>query len=263
MEPEPTEGLSEEQLADLARLADGTLPADRRAEVEARVAASPQLASMLERQGVALEALRGTAEIGAPARLRADVERRRTDRAAGGRRRGTVFGAPIAAAAAAVALALVLVLSGGSSSNPSVADTTALAQKAPTQGAPAPVRGDPALLSARVDDVPFPNYSSKFGWKAAGARHDAPSGREATTVFYEKGARTIAYTIVSDGALDPPQGARVTRRDGVVFRTLREGGRTVVTWERNGHTCVLSSRAARPGELVALADWRGKGAIPF
>jgi anti-sigma factor RsiW len=262
MEPEPTEGLSEEQLADLARLADGTLPAERRAEVEARVAASPQLASILERQSVALEALRGTAEIGAPARLRADVERGRGGRADRGRRRGIVFGAPIAAAAA-VALALVLVLSGGSSSNPSVADTTALAQKAPTQAAPAPVPGDPALLRARVDDVPFPNYSAKFGWKASGARHDAPSGRGATTVFYGKGSRTIAYTIVSGEALDPPQDARATKRDGVVFRTFRDGGRAVVTWERNGHTCVLSSRAARPEELVALADWRGKGAIPF
>ena len=71
MEPErePTEGLSDEQLADLARLADGTLPADRRAEVEARVAASPQLASIVERQRAALEALHGTAETGAPARL--------------------------------------------------------------------------------------------------------------------------------------------------------------------------------------------------
>ncbi len=79
MEPErePTEGLSDEQLADLARLADGTLPADRRAEVEARVAASPQLASIVERQRATLEALHGTAETGAPARLRSRVGRRR------------------------------------------------------------------------------------------------------------------------------------------------------------------------------------------
>jgi hypothetical protein len=26
---------------------------------------------------------------------------------------------------------------------------------------------------------------------------------------------------------------------------------------------VLSSTAARPAELLTLADWRGKGAIPF
>ena len=105
MEPEPTNGLSDEQLADLARLADGTLPADRRAEVEARVAASPQLSSIVERQGVALDALRGTADTGAPARLRAQVERRRgAGRAAGRGRRRIVIGRAIAAAAA-VALA--------------------------------------------------------------------------------------------------------------------------------------------------------------
>ena len=42
--------LSEHELAELAALADGTLPADRRAEVEARVAASPELQELLERQ---------------------------------------------------------------------------------------------------------------------------------------------------------------------------------------------------------------------
>jgi anti-sigma factor RsiW len=62
MEPELTDGLSDDELADLARLADGTLPADRRAEVEARVAASPQLSSIVERQAVALDAVRRTAD---------------------------------------------------------------------------------------------------------------------------------------------------------------------------------------------------------
>src|SRR4051812_47453616 len=105
------DNLSDEQLAELARLADGTLPADRRAEAEARVAASPQLRSALQRQAVALEALRGTTEIGAPGRLRADIERRKARRArrpapvAYGRR------ALVAAGIAAV-LAAVLVLPG-------------------------------------------------------------------------------------------------------------------------------------------------------
>src|SRR5688500_502152 len=105
MEPEDTHGLSDDELADLARLADGTLPADRRAEVEARVAASPRLSSILARQGIALEALRGTADIGAPARLRADVERRRGPRVVRPKRRRIVIVQSIAAAVA-VALAL-------------------------------------------------------------------------------------------------------------------------------------------------------------
>ena len=263
MEPEPTNGLSDDQLADLARLADGTLPADRRAEVEARVAASPQLSSIVERQGVALDALRGTADTGAPARLRAQVDRRRgAGRTAGGGRRRVVLGGAIAAAAS-VALALILVLPGAFSGSPSVADAAALAEKPPTQAAPGGVPGTPQLLRAEVDDVPFPNYAAKFGWKPVGAREDDPSGRGATTVYYEKGGRAIAYTIVSGDALDPPSDARSTTRGGVEYRMFRDDGRTVVTWERDGHTCVLSGKAVRPAELLMLADWRGKGAIPF
>jgi hypothetical protein len=167
------------------------------------------------------------------------------------------------AAAAAVALALILVLPGAFSGGPSVADAAALAEKPPTQAAPGAVPGTPQLLDAEVDDVPFPNYAAKFGWKPAGARQDDPSGRGATTVYYEKGGRTIAYTIVSGDALDPPSNARSTTRGGVEFRALRDDGRTVVTWERNGHTCVLSGSGVRLAELLMLADWRGKGAIPF
>jgi hypothetical protein len=263
MDPELTNGLSDDELADLARLADGTLPADRRAEVEARVAASPQLSSIVERQGIALGALRGTADIGAPARLRAEIDRRRGGRRAVRVRRRRIVIAQSIAAAAAVALALILVLPSGFSGAPSVADAAALAEKPPTEPAPRAVPGSPALLREEVDDVPFPNYAAKFGWKSAGAREDDPSGREATTVHYQKGARTIQYTIVSGAALDPPSDARSTTRDGVEYRSYRHDGRTIVTWERDGHTCVLSAKAVRPAELLTLADWRGKGALPF
>jgi anti-sigma factor RsiW len=263
MEPEPKNGLSDDQLADLARLVDGTLPADRRAEVEARVAASPQLSSIVERQGVALDALRGTADTGAPARLRSQLDRRRgvSGAATGGRRSFVIGGA--FAAAAAVALGLILALPGPFSGGPSVGDATVLAEKPLTQAAPGGVPGAPQLLRAEVDDVPFPNYAAKFGWKPVGARRDDPSGRGATTVYYEKGGRTIAYTIVSGDALDPPSDARSITRAGVEYRLLRDDGRTVVTWERDGHTCVLSGKAVRSAELLELADWRGKGALPF
>jgi anti-sigma factor RsiW len=261
MEPEPTNGLSDDQLTDLARLADDTLSPERRAEVEARVAASPQLSSIVERQGVALDALRGTADTGAPARLRAQVDRRR-GRSARGERRRVVIGVAIATAAA-VLLALILVLPGAFSGGPSVADAAALAEKPPTQAAPSGVAGAPQLLRAEVDDLPFPNYTAKFGWKPVGARQDDPSGRGATTVYYEKDGRTIAYTIVSGDALDPPSDARSITRASVEYRGFRDDGRTAVTWERDGHTCVLSGTAVQPAELLMLADWRGKGAIPF
>src|SRR5215208_3584819 len=129
METEPTHGLTDDELGDLARLADGTLPPERRVEVEARVAASPQLATIVERQGVALQALRAADDIGAPARLRAQVERRRAGRTAGrARPRMAIRGA--IAAAAVVVLALIVVLPGAVSGGPSVADAAGYAAKA-------------------------------------------------------------------------------------------------------------------------------------
>src|SRR4051794_5155811 len=98
MPADPAHGLSDADLADLARLADGTLPPDRRAEVEARVAAAPQLADVLARQGVVLDALRATHDTGAPVRLRAQVERRRGARAAPRGRRLRLGGAIAATA---------------------------------------------------------------------------------------------------------------------------------------------------------------------
>src|SRR5215208_2206763 len=148
METEPTDGLSDDELADLARLADGTLPTDRRAEVEARVAASPRLSSILERQGVALHALRATGEAGAPARLRAQIDRQRgARRAAGSARRGRVIGGAIAATAAVI-VAVVLVLPGAFSEGPSVDDASALAYKPSTRPAPASEAGAQQLLRA-------------------------------------------------------------------------------------------------------------------
>jgi hypothetical protein len=262
METDPINGLTEEQLADLARLADGTLPAERQAEVEARVAASPELAQMVARQGQALEALRTTAGIGAPARLRAEVERRRSPRRSRSR---TALGSRVAilASSAAVALALIVVIPGTFEAGLTVADAATLGEKPPTQPAPGARPGTPQLLAAKVDDVPFPNYVAKFGWRAAGARSDKPSGRRATTVYYEKSSRSVAYTIVAGDALDRPSGAASTRRAGVEYRSFRHDGRTVVTWQRGGQTCVLSGKAVTRAELIALADWRGKGAIRF
>jgi hypothetical protein len=263
-EPELTDGLTNDEMADLVRLADGTLPAERRVEVEARVAASPQLSRLAERQGVALEALRGTANTGAPARLRAEVERRRVSGRSSARSLKRVRITRALSAATAAGLALILAFSGIFSASLSVADAAALAQKPPTQPAPRGVPAKPQLLRAAVGGVPFPNYAAKFGWKPVGAREDAPSGRHATTVYYENGARRIAYTIVSGDALGHPSDARSTTRAGVEYRSFRYHGRAVVTWERGGHTCVLSGgKSVSPAQLVALADWRGKGAIPF
>jgi anti-sigma factor RsiW len=263
MDPDLTHGLNDAELADLARLVDGTLPRDRRADVEARVAGSPQLTSIVERQRVAVDAMRGIADTGAPARLRGNVERRhRARRAVRAQSRRTLPAAAVAGAAA-LAVAVVLAVSGTFSGGPSAAELAALSAKGATAAPPAAAAGAPQLLRVRVDDVPFPDYAKKFGWTAAGLRNDKPSGRNATTVYYENNRRSIAYTIVAGSAIDPPSNARRVTRGGVEYRTLSAGGRSVVTWNRRGHTCVLSSRSVTRAELLALADWRGKGAIPF
>jgi hypothetical protein len=261
MESDPVNELTDDQLADLARLADGTLPADRRAEVEAAIAASPQLSALADRQARVVNLLHGTTDVGAPARLRAQVERAH-DKGRSRDARRFRFGGSIAAVAAAAALALVLVLPGAVSGGPSVATAAALAQKPPTDPAPG-ATATPQLLDESVDDVPFPNYAAKFGWKPTGKREDDPKGRDATTVYYEKDGREIGYTIVSGDALDPPKDARTFTVGGVEYRIFREDGRNVITWERDGRTCVLSGEDVSPFELFTLANWRGKGAIPF
>src|SRR5580765_1052492 len=129
--------LSERELAELAALADGTLAADRRAEVEAWVAATPALQELLERQRQSLALTKALSDKPS-ASLRAAVdERARTPRA-----RKRSLGPRLAAvgvAVAAVAVAAV-VLTGGPGA-PSVAQAAELARKAPTEPAPASAGG--------------------------------------------------------------------------------------------------------------------------
>ena len=64
---EATPQLSAQEMEELSALADGTLPAERRAAVEARVAASAELRRLLARQRRAVEAVRIAAM--SPARI--------------------------------------------------------------------------------------------------------------------------------------------------------------------------------------------------
>jgi hypothetical protein len=66
-----------EEPAELAALADGSIPPERRPELEQRVAAAPELAERLAEQQRALALTRGAAEqVEAPVSLRARVEAR-------------------------------------------------------------------------------------------------------------------------------------------------------------------------------------------
>ena len=87
----------------------------------------------------------------------------------------------------------------------------------------------------------------------------------AKTVFYDnpKGARA-AYTILGGDTIDAPSGAYEKDMNGVKLFITTDNGRRIVTWTRNGHTCVLSAPLAVPEQkLLELAAWKGKGNVPF
>lgn len=260
---ESTPSLNERELADLAALADGSLPPERRAEVEARVESDPQLGALVEEQRRAVHLARtAAADTRAPLALRERVEadRQRLAPRARRRRRGLMGG--LAAALAVAALALVLALPGGTPGGPTVVQAAGLAELPPVT--PGPKRSDgSALLTTALDGVAYPYWGDSFAWETSGARRDRLDGRRAVTVFYDKNGKRIGYTIVSGKPLPVPKGARTTVVNGITLRTFVHDGRTVVTWLRAGHTCVLAGRTVPAGDLLRLAAWKGGGGVPF
>jgi anti-sigma factor RsiW len=250
--------LSARELADVSALADGTLDPARRAEVEAWVTASPDRRALYERECRVVELLHEARRAErAPSRLRARIEAERPSSRTLARRRAGYSGALAGVLAAlALALALVLVLPSGTPGGPSLSQAAAIAGRGPTQPAPAPDPSAPsAQLGRNIQDVYFPNWSTRLHWRAVGQRTDRVGGRIAVTVYYQRRGERVAYTIVGVPALVEPS-ARVSYRNGVQLRTLTLGGRLVVTWRRDGHTCVLSGgQGASAAELQRLAAW--------
>jgi anti-sigma factor RsiW len=241
--------LSTEEMAELAALADGTLSAEQRPAVEARVAASPALAELLERQRDALRATRLLADAEVPASLRVPLGTRRRKSTARFVPRLALAG--VAAVAAAVVAAIVL--SGGPGA-PTVADAARLGTHAPTGPAPAPAGHAGTKLAIEEAGVVFPDFASTYGWQALGVRTDRVDGRDATVVFYGRAGRRLGYVIVAGVGLTRPSAAERTVIRGVEYQTLSANGRLAVTWRRGGHTCVLIGSASR-AELVKLASW--------
>jgi anti-sigma factor RsiW len=250
-----TSRLSEQDMAELCALADGTLPVERRAAVEARVAADPALQELLDRQRRSLVATRALADEPAPDSLRIPAAPRRQDRSRAGwsglrPRRLAVAGA------LATALAIMLVVLIGGPGGPTVAEAAELAGRPASGPAPRPAGNGGTQLSLGVDGVVFPDLLQAFGWQAVGVRHDTLDGRRATIVFYEKDGKQIAYVIVAGSALERPSDAPASVSGGVTFQTFQTDDRIAVTWQRQGHTCVLIGELP-PEELLALASWRG------
>jgi hypothetical protein len=240
---------------ELAALADGSLEPERRAHALDRVHGSRELQTALAEQQRAVDLMAGV-DVTAPASLHHKVEAMlgpaRQRRVLVRRRLGF-------AAAAAVALAVGAVAIGSSGrstqSGPSVQQAAALTLSPATMAGPTESRTDRAQLAAAVGGVSFPYWKERFGWRSSGSRTDRLAGRSVTTIFYaNRDGRRIGYAIVS-GAAPVAPGGTVVRRWGVSYRVLTHDGADVVTWQRDGHLCVLSGRGVSTRTLLSLASW--------
>jgi anti-sigma factor RsiW len=236
------------EIEDLAALADGSLPPERRAALEARVAASPRLQALLREQEEALVAVRLRDDI-APQRLR-DAIARMPQRP---RRLG-----PVAAAAAAAAVGALLLpaLPGSEREAPTLAAAAGLgarpAMSARPESRPSTKKGDPMLAGVTVEGIRYPDWKREYGFRAIGSRTDRLGSRHATTVFYVKRGRRVAYTILSGGPMNIPRGSHPVRWEGELRHVFGAGSRVAVTWQRHGHTCVVSGHGLRGHALVKL-----------
>jgi len=216
-----------QELAELAALADGSLPADRRGALEERVAASPELFDRLSEQQRAVGlAQSAAAEVKAPDDLRARIEARRHARPARAPRRVLLAGAAAVTVVGAVALGLIVF---GSS--------TSAEQFHAALGAPpsAPVATGQATLT-----------KTSSGWRI---NLDAPElPRLDRGFFYEAWLRNKAGVLVPIGTFN--EGKKVTLWAGMspeTFRTL-----TVTRERANGDQAssgekVLVGTAERSG----------------
>ena len=195
---------------ELTRLADGTLPDDRQADLLAQIRHSPQLTADLAEQERAVTMLRALDEP-APAALRARVNEL-TSPAASRRapRWRRAFVLPGAIAIAAAVAAVVILVSGGAGT-PTVPTAARLALASATLPAPAADPNDAENLTLSAAGIPFPAWGPQKGWTATGARTDTVDGRRVTTVFYTgRTGKRIGYAI-TDGA--PLSGAQGRQRD--------------------------------------------------
>ncbi len=237
--------------AELARLADGSLPEQRAAELRAEVAKSPQLQQALAEQERAIAFAR-SAEPQTPDSLRrwVDEQTRAASPVRQRRRLRISFALPAMAVAAAAIAALIIVVSAGSNA-PTLQQTTNLALASRTAPAPSVSPGNRTVLTDTGAGIPFPNWGPT-GWKPSGARVDKLGGRTIVTVFYKnpEGAK-VGYAIVG-GAPIAVNGGTAQDVGGVQYTFLTIGATHLVTWVQSGHTCVVAGRAVSNQTLLHL-----------
>jgi len=115
MRPRRRDATSDQEIVELAALADGSLAPERRAELEARVAASSELAALLAEQERAVSFARSAAaEVEAPETLRAHIPTGERPRRGPVRHRLVLISAATATAVLAVGIGLAVFNSGTS-----------------------------------------------------------------------------------------------------------------------------------------------------
>lgn len=241
--------------AEMARLADGSLPAARQAELREELQRSPALARALAEQEQAVSMLRA-ADVPAPDSLRQWLQEQTSERRAPRRRLRLrprfAFPAAAGVAVAAVAAAIVLALSGGSTS-PSLTQATRASLAASTMPPPSESNDGAMTLDVSAAGIRFPYWEKTIGWRALGFRVDSLSGRHAVTVFYAGPAgHRVGYTIVTGPPLNVSGGKTVTSH-GIPYTFKQVGSARMVTWLRNGHTCVIAGRGVSNPMLLHLA----------
>jgi anti-sigma factor RsiW len=264
--PQPADGVTDEQLV---ALADGTLSDPERAEVEARVAASPEAIEQLEAQRRALAAIHAfdpplpkgfeaAPDVADAADRDGAAPAPRT--AAAAPRRARLRTALAVAGGVAVLILAILVAPGERGGT--VASMAALSALRAAEPAPRPA-DEEGRLQREFAGVTFPDWERAHGWRAVGARRDRVDGQATDTVFYVHTHHRIGYSVLSGApAAIPTRGRRVVR-DGVPVQLYRDGRRTVAVFERGGRTCVLAGVVHRDETLVKLATWRAGGTLRF
>jgi hypothetical protein len=261
--------------AELAALADGTLPAQRREQLLALLADSAELTAELESQRRAVAIVHSLESVEAPSLLHRSIETMTTGadqpasarsigaRSVGTRRRQRSlqllprFAAAVALVAVAAVALTVALTTGGGTSAPTVLQASSLGLLSATQAAPSESPHNHRLLSASAAGIHYPYWGGSLGWRAAGARSDRLGGHAVTTVFYTNShSQWIGYSIVSGSALPIPTASTVLHRHGVSFNVVSRADPTILTWREAGHTCILTARGVSARTLVHLAAWK-------
>jgi hypothetical protein len=241
--------------AELARLADGSLPEARQAELQAELQRSPALTRALAEQEQAVSMVRAI-DVPAPDSLRNWLADQSAPEQPEKRRRGWAFprfAFPAAIGVAAAAIIAILVIAiGGGSSNPTLGQAAQAGLAASTM--PAPTEAGATTLDVSTAGIPFPYWEHTIGWRAKGARADSFGGRHAFTVYYENmhGGQRVGYTIVTGPPIDVHGGLTVTSH-GIPYTFKRVGSARLITWVRNGHTCVIAGQGVTYSTLARLA----------